>query len=258
MPKILPPIDVSNVKAMIEASMSTVAIAKQLGASRGRLFYAMKKLGFTATQLKVNHDYFESIDSERKAYWLGFLMADGCIFHAKQFGGSSRVQVKLADRDKHHIAKFLNDIDSVNKIWPIPSEAASQAHVCSRKMCADLTAHGCTPRKSLTLKWPTGVPNELIRHLIRGYFDGDGSADIRTKSVTKPILRIGFVGATAFLHGLSSVLWYKLGVMAAVHPIRNHFYIELCGTAARVVRDHMYANATVWLERKREVCYTPI
>ena len=28
----------------------------------------------------LNKDYFKNIDNEEKAYWLGFIAADGCIY----------------------------------------------------------------------------------------------------------------------------------------------------------------------------------
>lgn len=57
----------------------------------------------------------------------------------------------------------------------------SRIQISSKTLTADLLKLGCTPRKSLTLKFPNdGIfkSNDLIRHFIRGYFDGDGSVFI--------------------------------------------------------------------------------
>lgn len=48
-------------------------------------------------------------------------------------------------------------------------------------MFGDLSKHGCVPNKSLILKFPTTLPNELVNDFIRGYFDGDGSVYINNK-----------------------------------------------------------------------------
>ena len=124
---------------------------------------------------KFNHNYFESIDSERKSYWLGFLMADGVVSdRAKR--GALQLHVHLGTKDRDHLQKFHIDIESKNKIANCSSSIRS--FHSSDKMCEDLIRHGCTPRKSLTLKYPTTVPIELTGHFVRGYFDGDGSATI--------------------------------------------------------------------------------
>ena len=46
--------------------------------------------------------------------------------------------------------------------------------VCGTKIHHDLEKHGCVENKSLILQFPTTVPEELMHHFIRGYFDGDG------------------------------------------------------------------------------------
>ena len=51
-----------------------------------------------------------------------------------------------------------------------------------------LNSYGCTPRKSLTLKFPDikiFKSKDLIRHFIRGYFDGDGCISFSNKDHTK-------------------------------------------------------------------------
>jgi len=60
----------------------------------------------------------------------------------------------------------------------------------------DLIALGCIPRKSLLLKFPTSnqVPEHLIRHFIRGYFDGDGHF-----TNTEKCFEAGYIGTEDFI-----------------------------------------------------------
>ena len=44
-----------------------------------------------------------------------------------------------------------------------------------KEICEQLISHGCLPNKSLILQLPNTVPNNLLRHFIRGYSDGDGT-----------------------------------------------------------------------------------
>ena len=50
-----------------------------------------------------NIHYFDSIDTEEKAYWLGFLFADGAI---TQYNHSYDIELSLKIDDKEHVEKF--------------------------------------------------------------------------------------------------------------------------------------------------------
>lgn len=115
-----------------------------------------------------NDDYFETIDTEDKAYFLGLLFADGNVYTAR-----NRVQITLANEDIYILNAFANCIKYTGKLY-IDREKYSKLILPSSKMCTDLTKLGCTPNKSLTLQFPTEVPSHLMHHFIRGCFDGDG------------------------------------------------------------------------------------
>lgn len=52
-----------------------------------------------------NQDYFEHIDCSEKAYWLGFIYADGYITRKNSFGCDLQLQ------DKEHLHKFLQAVE---------------------------------------------------------------------------------------------------------------------------------------------------
>ena len=52
--------------------------------------------------INYNRHIFENIDTEEKAYWLGFILADGYLNTDKHM-----VRIKLGDVDKKHIEKFI-------------------------------------------------------------------------------------------------------------------------------------------------------
>jgi hypothetical protein len=70
-----------------------------------RLGKALKKDGIVIIRHNQKHNYnssiFELIDSEEKAYWLGFLFADGYISKNKQ-----TLEVGLSEIDKSHLEKL--------------------------------------------------------------------------------------------------------------------------------------------------------
>lgn len=127
----------------------------------------------------TNENYFDKIDTEDKAYFLGLMYADGCV-HTK----TTRVALSLQEADVEILHKFSQFLESTQ---PLRIEKRKEKHptwqdayilaLHSQKLKQSLIALGCVPRKTHVLKFPTEdqVPSHLIRHFIRGYFDGDGS-----------------------------------------------------------------------------------
>lgn len=131
-----------------------------------------------------NKDYFKVIDTEEKAYWLGFLYADGCVnrlYHNDKLV-SMNLEVGLCQEDVGHLYKLSQCLESNVPIKKRTSKCGSKIYessrliICSTKMCYDLWNKGCTPQKTYTIKFPDNqiVPYEFTRDFIRGYFDGDG------------------------------------------------------------------------------------
>lgn len=124
---------------------------------------------------KLNEDYFQTIDTEHKAYWLGFIIADGNIFKRKDRAESYRLTIKLSKKDSGHLEKFLKDL---NCNAPIVYKEESgfelaMVRINSSKLCKDLMKLGVLPAKSCKEKIPK-LPSDLQKPLVRGLFDGDG------------------------------------------------------------------------------------
>ena len=112
-----------------------------------------------------NHSYFHDIDSEDKAYWLGFLTADGCITTG------NCVTLNLAKQDCEHLYKFKKALAATQMVSA--NQHACSLVICSPQMASDLAIHGIVPNKTFSTRAAT-VPFELVRHYWRGGFDGDG------------------------------------------------------------------------------------
>jgi hypothetical protein len=130
----------------------------------------------------LNQHYFDVIDTEEKAYFLGLLYADGSISSNKNY----TITISLQLSDKAVLDKFNKEIDSNRPIYfKKPFAKSNKNLTCnglyilnihSKHMCSALTRLGCHPNKTFTLKFPTSeqVPEHLLRHFIRGLWDGDG------------------------------------------------------------------------------------
>ena len=153
---------------------------KKLGIDRAKINYCLRKYVF-------DENYFEKIDTPEKAYWLGFIMADGCIYHYKD---SNKVQfeIKIKSTDGKHLERFAKSIDfDINKIKY--GEAKRKNTVCkyakirtyNKTFCENLIKHGIFDQKSGKEFFPK-MPEEFKRDFIRGFIDGDGSVMIDNNS----------------------------------------------------------------------------
>ena len=136
---------------------------------------------------------FEIIDTEEKAYWLGFLYADGSVGSKED-----KIELGLAEKDLKHIEKFRDFMNITNKISYREKTKSYRMSFRSAKCKQDLIDKGCIPKKSLILDFPNEnqVPKHLIRHFIRGYFDGDGWF-----TNTESCFQIGIIGTENFING---------------------------------------------------------
>ena len=143
---------------------------------------------------KISSDdtIFEKINTEEKAYWLGFLYADGNVYY-KEERVTYRIELGLAEKDLNHLEKFKKFLNCTNEIKYREKTKSYRLMIASKKMCNDLINLGCVPKKSLILTFPNEnqVPNHLINHFIRGYFDGDGCIGLNSRSTSPKISVLG-------------------------------------------------------------------
>ena len=122
-----------------------------------------------------NHNFFENIDSEQKAYYLGFILTDGYV-------GEKDIVFELKSIDKHIIETFVTVINGTNKIHKIIRRGnffskrgciTSRLNFRSEKMIDDLKNLGIKRGKTYKINIPV-LPDYLERHFWRGVLDGDG------------------------------------------------------------------------------------
>ena len=238
---------------MYKEGKSLTQIGKELNVNRKRLSKEFKKLGITIIQngQKYFYDYsvFKKIDTEEKAYWLGFLYADGYVNIEKG------IELTLAEYDYDHLVKFRKFMgdESIDISY---KNSANAYRVCihSKEIASDLVNLGCIQAKSLILQFPSEeqVPNHLINHFMRGYFDGDGCVYYSHGQLAFSIL-----GTSEFLNTYES---YVLESMNRDNPtkrlhdkrlINNTESIQYTGNVqCKKWFDFLYKDATIYLQRK--------
>jgi len=131
-------------------------------------------------QLCHNENFFEIIDSEIKAYLLGFFAADGHIEKRQDYDSYTlRVGVQL--NDSHILKLYLKNISKDTLIY-CKKNMASIA-ITSKKIGEDLLKLGYDNNKTYTMMSIPSLPIDLMYHFIRGYFDGDGSCILQVRRV---------------------------------------------------------------------------
>lgn len=165
-------------------------IAKLCNVNEMCIHENMKKLGINTIESigrKRKYDYllpdYFDIINDKNAYWLGFIMADGCIRYTKTKYNTSEkyLQILLARKDEDHLKNFLSDIKSNvpivqgktvlnGKTFP-----HSYIRIRNKNIVERLIDLGIKPsKKSNNEIIPEEVNNEYIKDFIRGLFDGDG------------------------------------------------------------------------------------
>jgi hypothetical protein len=126
-------------------------------------------------------DYFEKIDTKQKAYWLGFLCADGYLVRTGR-KGEPQIGILLSRKDETQIDRFCEHLGlDISRKYYKTIEGTERVGILFRcqKMSNDLMNHGLTIRKSKTIQYPvTSMPKrDLELAFILGYYDGDGIKD---------------------------------------------------------------------------------
>lgn len=239
-----------------EENYNLKEIAKKYNFKEFNLKHWCKKYGLISfikqKRYEFNEEYFKVIDTEEKAYWLGFLMADGSIDKELCY-----LKFKLKEEDKYIIEQFKKDIkcDRPTRIEKV--QYASGIHsfavfeIGSKAMIKDLIYHGCGPKKSGKEVLPDSIPEEMIRHFIRGFMDGDGTVSKKTRLISWISLSYNV------LLSIKMHLENKLNIKSIdiyFSPSKDYrhqqFRYTICSKDAENILDYLYKDATRYLTRK--------
>lgn len=208
-----------------------------------------------AKKYMANYDFFKTW-SEEMAYVLGFIAADGNICHS---GRAHVLDISCDDRDIiEKIKKTLDYKGPIHEKIRIYNKISYSLRICDPIIFNDLQRLNVTERKSLTFNPPL-IPKRLIRHFVRGYFDGDGSVSFRNSKYQSRLV-VDFYTASkkmaAFLHRtIKDVLRdiYQGKIQTTTTSKKTRYYaIRVGHKAALKLFTYMYRNTDLYLERKYE------
>lgn len=140
---------------------------------------------------------------------MGFIYADGYITFKRKHSNRS-LGIALNIQDVEHLQKLNKCLDSnvSIKTYIETSGFAKGSKYCrvlytGKETTDDLIKCGVYEQKTNILTYPKNIPYNLVKHFIRGYFDGDGSVWKQDKYSQ---VNISFVGTDGLLNYIMDYL----------------------------------------------------
>lgn len=242
-------------------------LAKIFNRGEGAIEYKKNQLGLTVnvnTKDRGDQHFFDVIDTEDKAYWLGFIYADGYIVKSTR---NYELGIELNYQDSGHLNKFnkiFNDYYNVSKkISNYDSidicggrdprgkvRESCIIRIYSKTICEGLVKNGVVQNKTNSEIFPKIQNKELFLHFLRGYIDGDGSYVVRNNKYKTPIISIQ--GNNIHMHNyIINKLDEFFGIKAYVRPDRTSYKLSIRRkTDIFKLINLMYDNANIYLDRK--------
>jgi transposase-like protein len=261
--------DEAKIVEMYQQGMSAQEIANQFDVQQTLILRYLEKNGVDRRSAEECHriylireDFFDVIDTQEKAYFLGFLYADGGNNIDANF-----VRVDLASKDKDILEKLVSLIYLEDPLQHIKDQDRKKVYkgedviyytsyfdINSKHICHKLNKLGCSRAKSLILTFPEWlVDPDLQRHFIRGYYDGDGGVsltDVKTRGA-----HTRMTSTLEFCQSMRQIILKETSIQFG-EPYndveeKNVYSTHLAGNRQiATFLDWLYAGATIYLDRK--------
>ena len=214
------------------------------------------------TKAKLNNPnmkehFFQEINEEAKAYFLGLLISDGNVFKDNT-GRQASISITLDLKDEYMLEKF-KEVLQANTSVGHDGRGCGQVAVRSNIMAEDLAKYGVVPRKSYNTYLPL-LSKEMMPHLIRGIFDGDGSIMAKPNPSNDGHNRflhsISFCGTHQLMEDISNYILENLGIKTAVYDYKDRNLSELKIQNIDNIAKFgywIYRNSTIFLNRKKDI-----
>lgn len=237
---------------LYEGGQSRKAISERIGVTPKVITKFLIANGLEITNKNKKHFYdehiFDKIDTAEKAYWLGFILADGYLNESRNF-----LRIKLQESDKDHLYKFIRFIGGDEgmvkyEYHNVTGNKQYYAEVNGKYFTESLVKLNIRQGKS-SKEQITKIPKKFIRDYIRGIWDGDGH--IRDEN-------INVISSVEVLKYIQEYLFDTCNIN--IGKICNHcntYRIHICAKRYDVL-DHLYYKNCIALDRKYNLARTLI
>jgi len=232
-----------------ENGVSAVLLGQQYGVTPECLYQRFRALGVTPRprdaarrEYDLDEGAFDVLTPESR-YWLGFLMADGCVC-------GTALTVALRRQDEGHLAALARFLGTSRPVRYVSQNGSAYLRVRSARLVAALAAYGVTPRKSLHAKALLGVDHHSEFWL--GALDGDGWV-----GSYRGILQVGYCGSAELMEQCADfVAGTTTGHKGDRRPSvqrrhdQNVSLVTVYGKRARQLLEQLHSASPVCLGRK--------
>lgn len=219
-------------------------------------------------------NFFDHIDTEQKAYWLGFIWCDGYVLERFRDGRVRErpVKISLAEQDIEHLNKLKENISSNHPVHLYDTKGFGKISKEARITLNNLhfgnvlrEKYGMIPHRTDASKVLGSIPSHLSQHFLRGVFDADGSI---TNYYLQSGKNVGQLKSTVTFSTYTQLTdWIQeLLIKEGIKDNRIRLYkrhgdgsdgdcVILTYTGVQQVTrimEYMYKDATVYLSRKKE------
>lgn len=239
---ILTPEDKKQICELYLSYNSLLSIQNKFNISYEKVIQVLKEQNIPLTNSRsktinptLNENYFELIDTPDKAYWIGWLISDGCIF-------DNKIQITISKQDEDILHLLEKDLSVENKIYL--KNGYSSFTLGSKKMCEDLNKLSITPNKTFTVKIPK-LSDNLYSHLLRGLFDGDGGISIYQRSNGQTNYEINFTGNLQVIQEIKNILENNLPNLTKKNIEKNNSIYRIRWGSKKdiiMIRNYLYDN----------------
>lgn len=209
----------------------------------------LKKSRLNMSKLNLDVDYFKLIDTPKKAYWLGFITADGGI-------NKNNSKLTICTADLEVLEKLKKDIQSEHKISEIHNfdKRTNKTYheysiqITNEIFVNNIVKHGITNNKTNVCEFPK-IDEELYSYFIAGLFDGDGSV-----SLHKNKLRCNLISTKEILDFIDNLL-LKFDILPCkknkVTENKTNVYKQYWYKNSKKFLDYIYqGDSEIYLSRK--------
>lgn len=192
-----------------------------------------------------NENYFENIDSEIKAYLLGWVAGDGCL-------KKDAFQIEIHEKDREILELFKSEIAPEVELYKRNDERGKNTicwKVHSVKIVKDLLKQlnlESVGKKAYKISLPN-LDENLIWHFIRGWFDSDGWVASQLTKITNPRMSICSMSNTIRQQFMELCDFYNIK-----YSDDKKCQIIFQGRFCQKLIEKIYGNATFFLLRKYE------
>lgn len=222
---------------------SALFISEKLNVSRTCIVALLCKNGIKIRshyRRKFNEVYFDNINTQNKAYFLGFIFADGSV-------GNNTVSVTIHEKDRAVLDFMIKELDSNLEVQSVKDKPHVRINICSKHMVSSLEKLGCKENKTKDLHFPK-LNEEYIWHFVRGFMDGDGCISVRKRN-NRQYISLSFVGTYDMMNALRGL--FEISNDLYLHRNAYHLHIGKKKDAIRLLQN-IYCNAEFYLLRKYE------